>query len=462
MKSMLKRLKFNTIFWKIFLSIWAAMLLIMMATTFTVSVLLDRDHLNVRRELMDKYQADIAVTLFESKGRVALEEWMRERHGRHARFTFLIDGRGKDVLGRPLPSQISSRLTEPGRFEFGMGHHRGVAQPVSSSSGEQYWFVRLLPVSRPQYRSNFWHLGPPHLRGVVFLVALLVTGLISYWLAQNITWPIRQLQTATRKISGGDLSARVSGGVAQRRDELGDLGREFDRMAEHIEELLSAQKRMLRDVSHELRSPLARLQVALELARKSVGEQGKVGHDRIEREANRLDELIEQVLSLVRLTTNGADIEMAQLDVCGIVEQVVADANYEAESQQKQVRLIAAIPFPMSGNAGLLHSALENIVRNAVKYSPANTAVEVNMSIGQGGELRICVRDYGPGVSEQRLAHIFEPFYREAEARDRASGGYGLGLAIAQSSIRLHGGDICAGNADRGGLMMEIVLPRGK
>ena len=459
---MLKRLKFNTIFWKIFLSIWAAMLLIMMATTFTVSVLLDRDHLNVRRELMDKYQADIAVTLFESQGKVALEEWMRERHGRHARFTFLIDGSGHDVLGRPLPPQISSRLKESGRFEFGMGHHRGVAQPVASSSGEQYWFARLLPVPKPQYRSNFWHFGPPHLRGVVFLVALLVTGLISYWLAQNITWPIRQLQTATRKISGGDLSARVSGGVAQRRDELGDLGREFDRMAEHIEELLSAQKRMLRDVSHELRSPLARLQVALELARKSVGEQGKVGHDRIEREANRLDELIEQVLSLVRLTTNGADIEMASLDIRGIVEQVVADANYEAESQQKQVRLITGISFVMPGNAGLLHSALENIVRNAVKYSPANAAVEVNMSIGQEGELRICVRDYGSGVSEQRLTHIFEPFYREAEARDRASGGYGLGLAIAQSSIRLHGGEIRASNADQGGLIMEIVLPGKK
>lgn len=460
---MLRRLKFNTIFWKIFLSIWASMILIMAATTFTVGLLLDRDHVNLRREMADKYQAAMAMTLYETKGPKGFRHWLRERHDRHARFTFLIDSEGKDVLGRRLPPKIEARLDSgAGRFVVEVDRHRTVVQPVLASGGEQYWFVQALPKHKPRYRSGFWRYGPPLFRGIGFLVALAVTGVISFWLARNITSPIRQLKSATQQLSTGDLSTRVPAKVASRSDELGDLGREFDRMAEHIEELLSAQKRMLRDVSHELRSPLARLQVALELARKAVGEKGEIGHDRIEKEANRLDELIGQVLSLVRLTTNGSSVNKESLDVKELVEQVVADADYEAESQHKAVRLNSSLSFTMQANADLLHSALENIVRNAVRYSPENSTVEVAMAaIGDHG-LIISVRDFGPGVSAQAIQHMFEPFYREAEARDRATGGYGLGLAIAQRAVKLHGGEIRAHNAEGGGLIMEITLPGEK
>ena len=439
------------------------MILITAATTFTVSLVMDRDHVNIRRELMDKYQAAMAVTLFETRGNHEFHRWLKESHDRHARFTFLINAQGVDVLGRPLPPQVASRLkSESGRFEFKMGRHRGVAQPVSATNGEQYWFARVMPMNKKKNRFNFWHTGRPSMRGFSFFVALLVTGLISYWLARNITSPIRQLQGATQRISAGDLSTRVDPKVSLRRDELGDLGREFDRMAEHIEELLFAQKRMLRDVSHELRSPLARLQVALELARQSVGEAGEVGHDRIEKEANRLDELIGQVLSLVRLTTNGTDLQMETLEIKEIVRQVIEDTNYEAESQHKKVVLNASASFVTQGNGNLLHSALENIVRNAVRYTPEHSEVQVGMELIQGNQLRIRVSDAGPGVSEERLLHIFEPFYREADARDRATGGYGLGLAIAHRAIKLHGGNIRAINGQNGGLIMEIVIPEGK
>ncbi|MCB1661391.1 MAG: HAMP domain-containing protein [Pseudomonadales bacterium] len=453
------KLKLNTIFWKIFLSIWAAMILIMVATTFTVSLLLDRDHVNVRRELSDKHQAAVAVTLFETQGTEGFRGWLMQHHNRHINSTFLINAHRQDVLGRVLPQQIESELkVQEERFELVMGRHRAVVQPVSGNNGAQFWFVRIARNYKPGFGPGVWRFGPPPFSGVLLAVSLAVTGLISLWMARNITSPIRQLQTATQQIAKGDLSARVEPKVTARRDELGDLGREFDRMAEHIEELVSAQKRMLRDVSHELRSPLARLLVALELARKSDGDRGKLDHDRIEKEANRLDELIGQVLSLVRLTTNGANVNKERVDIQGLLQQVVEDANYEAEPQNKGVVLTASVPFTMIANAELIHSALENIVRNAMRYSPEKSNVEVT-SEAQGKDLKISVRDFGAGVSKSALLQIFEPFYREAEARDRASGGYGLGLAIAQRAIKLHGGEIFAHNAPEGGLIMEMILP---
>lgn len=454
-----KRFKFNTIFWKIFLAFWLAMILIMATTVFTVGLLMDRDHMAKRDRLMETYKGVSAVTIYESGGRRAFQHWLRQNH-RYRDHVFLLDSDYQDVLERTIPKVITERLAKGEKqFKLRHGRHSWKVRPVYGSDGDQYWFVSDVPKHRPRMGRAAWHFGPPVFKEVFFLLALAVTGMISYWLARNITAPVRQLQQATQKISRGELAARVDPRVGKRRDELGELGREFDRMAEQIEKLLSSQKRMLRDVSHELRSPLARLQVALELARKSAGGLGDAEHDRIEKEANRLDTLIGQVLSLVRLTSNGTEVEQEPVDMKQLVAQVVEDAGFEAASQDKAVKLVVSVDCTIEGNGDLLHSALENIIRNAVRYTETGTDVEVSMALPQPHRLSVSVRDRGPGVSGQALEHLFEPFYREAEARDRATGGHGLGLAIAERAIKLHGGEIQASNAEGGGLVMEITLP---
>lgn len=456
---MLKKLKFNTIFWKIFLSFWLAMILIMVTSVFTVGLLKDRDHMAKRDRLTETYRGIVAVTIYESGGRKAFRHWLRKNH-RFLDHVFLLDKDHQDVLDRTIPGGVAERLAK-GEMQFRLrdDRHSWKVRPVYGSEGNQYWFVSDAPKHRPRMGRAAWHLGPPVFKDIFFLLALAVTGIISYWLARNITAPIRQLQQATQEISRGDLAARVDARVGKRRDELGELGREFDRMAEQIEKLMSSQKRMLRDVSHELRSPLARLQVALELARKSAGDRSGVEHDRIEKEANRLDTLIGQVLSLVRMTSNGAEVEREPVDMKQLISQVVEDAGFEATSQTKAVKLVSGVDCSIEGDGDLLHSALENIIRNAVRYTDVGTEVEVSMAMPQQNCLSVSVRDRGPGVSEQALEHLFEPFYREAEARDRATGGHGLGLAIAERAIKLHGGDIRASNAEDGGLVMEITIP---
>ncbi len=436
------------------------MILIMAVTTFTVGLLMDRDHVKSRRQLIDSHQASTAISLYETGGSKALRRWLKQHHRLNGRLTFLVNSQGEDVLGRPLPPPVV-RLLQDDPDKPGMNQKRrhGVVQMVTASDGGRYRYVRMSAHPQPGGRPGFWHSGPESLRGGIFLLAIVVTGLISYWLARNITSPIRQLQRATQQISSGDLSSRVAPEVALRKDEIGELGREFDRMAEHIEELMSAQKRMLRDVSHELRSPLARLQVALELARKSVGDSGKKEHDRIEKEANRLDELIGQVLSLVRLSTNGSKLVKEEVEIEGLVQQIAEDAGFEAGSQGKKVRLTKSTCGTLAADPELLHSALENVVRNAILYTPENSSVEISVTKRADSVVKICVRDFGPGVSEDALSHLFEPFYREADARDRTSGGYGLGLAIAKRAIQLHGGSIVAKNAEGAGLEVEIYLP---
>ncbi len=458
----LQRFKMNTIFWKIFLSIWVSMIAITAVTTVTVSLLMDRDHIKSRRELIDNYQATSAMSLYETGGASAFRSWLRDRHRPIGRFTFLVDSRGKDVLGRPLPPPVVSMLRQGKDGSEIERHRHGVVLPVTARDGRRYWYVRMAAHPKPGGRSGFWHAGRGSLRAIIFLTALLVTGLISFWLARNITSPIRQLQRTTQQISRGDLSTRVAPEVALRRDEIGDLGREFDRMAEHIEDLISAQKRMLRDVSHELRSPLARLQVALELARKAAGSSGVAEHDRIEKEANRLNELIGQVMSLVRLSASGSKLSMQDVDIEQLIQQIVEDADFEAAPMGKRVALVNSYEKTMTADMELLHSALENVIRNAVLYTAKETTVEVSLSEGQEGAVLISVLDFGKGVSEKALEHLFEPFYREAEARDRTSGGYGLGLAIAKRAVQLHGGQITAENISGAGLQVEICLPKLK
>jgi len=259
------------------------------------------------------------------------------------------------------------------------------------------------------------------------------------------------------------LTARTGAGARRRRDEVADLGRDFDAMAERIEDLVLAQRRLLGDISHELRSPLSRLSMALALARRAVenkSDDSEIGTalDRIKRETGRLNTLIEQLLQLVRLESGDAGLAAAPLDLEPLVREVVADADFEARGAGRSVTMLQGDSCHSSGSADLLRSAIENVVRNAARYTAPETAVEVHL-ICEESHAVIRVRDRGPGVPPETLGELFRPFYRVADARDRESGGVGLGLAITQRAVRSCGGTVTAHNAQSGGLLVEIRLP---
>jgi two-component system sensor histidine kinase CpxA len=269
------------------------------------------------------------------------------------------------------------------------------------------------------------------------------------------------LRRAAEVYAAGDLSARVAPSLGGRRDEIADLARAFDHMAQRLQEILNSQRRLVGDVSHELRSPLARLQVALGLARQRTEGRGAAELDRIEREAERLSDLIGQLLSLAKLESGVTEVVRQPVDLVEMLEGVVSDADFEARAHNRRVLLSSSVPAIFEGDPRLLQSALDNIVRNALRYTAAGTSVTLSLTHEHAPteHWHIAIRDHGPGVPEAMLPQLFEPFVRVGDARDRASGGYGLGLAIAQRAIRLHVGEVSATNAPDGGLTVDVRLP---
>ena len=269
-------------------------------------------------------------------------------------------------------------------------------------------------------------------------------------------------------MTGGNLSARVGPHLGGRRDELAAMGHDFDEMASRVETLLGAQARLLRDISHELRSPLARLSVALDLARKRAGAAAAGDLDRIEREAKRLNEMIGQLLTLSRRESDGGGVARPErVALAALVREVAADADFEAQGRGCSVVVGECEECELSGSPSLLRSAVENVVRNAVRYTPEGTAVSITLKCleakrGEAGEALVAVRDEGAGVPEEALADIFRPFYRIDDSRARETGGAGLGLAITERAVRLHGGTVTATNPPGGGFVVELRFPLGR
>jgi len=237
---------------------------------------------------------------------------------------------------------------------------------------------------------------------------------------------------------------------------------DFDRMAERLETLVDSQSRLLKDVSHELRSPLARLSVALGLARQRQTPEIEAQLDRIELEADRLNQLIQRLLTIARLESGADGLRKTSLSLRELVEQVAHDAEYENAGRQCRVTADGEDEFLMEGDPDLLRSAVENVVRNATRYTAPGTTVEAKLArdkSAKGEEMVLRVYDSGPGVPAASLTKIFEPFYRADDARNRQTGGAGLGLSIADRAIRLHGGRVSASNRKEGGLEVEIRVP---
>lgn len=298
-------------------------------------------------------------------------------------------------------------------------------------------------------------LGPVVPVTAAVIASLAASGLLAWTFSK----PIRSLRWAFEAVGDGKLETRVMPRMGRRRDEMADLGRGFDRMTEQLELLVGAQRRLLHDVSHELRSPLARLQAAIGLARQDP-RKAESSLDRIEREAGRLDGLVGELLALSHLEAGTADAPRQRVDLVELVASIADDARFEAHSLGRDVSFAGAGEIWTDAQAEPLHRAVENVLRNAVKFTADGTTVDVAVSRrGPAGPCVIRIEDRGPGVPERELPHIFEPFFRGESTNGGAVRGTGLGLAIARRAIEAHGGTITANNRQGGGLTMEVVLP---
>jgi two-component system, OmpR family, sensor histidine kinase CpxA len=353
-------------------------------------------------------------------------------------------------------SDAVHRVAFTRRPDFGVRY--GVARaalPLPGPGRATFIFATELPAGP---RAAF---GPTAAAVVLRVsVALAVSGLICYLLAHYLTAPILRLRVASQELAAGNLSTRAAHSLTRRQDELGQLVHDFNVMAARIEELVERQRQLIYDISHEFRSPLARLNVALDLGRQRKGPDS--AFDRMEADLERLNQMIGQLLTIARLNPSASAIEMTTVDLSELVLQIAHDAGFESQKRGVAVDLKADENCMVRGNAALLHSAIENVVRNAILYTEMNSAVDLTLAREQTADgprarLRIC--DQGPGVPASDLEKIFQPFYRTAEARDRASGGTGLGLAIASRVTQAHHGSMRALNLPGKGLEIEISLP---
>lgn len=452
----------RSLFLKVFLWFWLAMGLVV-AVFFLVSELTRPSEIYSRGSMTDRYTSFIAETAavtYEREGQPGLVSYL-ERVTRQAGVRArLFDEQGTELAGlgaQPGATSLVTRvINSNGRIFDSPVDKPMVAFPALAQSGRRYAFVVEVTAPPGPPFANPRFLAPR------FLAMMLTAGLLCYLLARYIVSPVLKLRAVTKQFAGGDLSARVGPMLGRRRDELASMGHDFDAMAERVETLMSAQQLLIRDISHELRSPLTRLNVALELARRRAGEDAAPALDRIAREAESINEMVGQLLGLSRVESSADGLRSVRLDLADLVRAVAEDAEFEAHGRGRFVRVTACEPCQTTGAIELLRSAVENVVRNAVYYTAEGTEVEIALSCESVGTKRfatISVRDRGAGVPPEAIDKIFRPFYRVEDARDRQTGGTGLGLAIAARAVHLHGGTIRAANSTDGGLVVEISLP---
>ncbi len=448
----------KSLFLRIFLSFWVAQaLFIVLAILVTLAF---RPH-NPSWEALRTTAMNESVSAYEEGGDRQVRQYLIDlENTQHVR-AYLFNEQDEEISHRAAPDwalRIATGGPRMPREGFVFPAPSVLRDSRASSDGHhRYTLVLGLP---PGPRVFFGPRGMP-VPGLI--IAVVSSGLVCYFLSWYLTKPIIRLRAATRQLSAGDLTARSGAPASRRRDEVAGLMRDFDTMAERLEKLVNAQSRLLNDISHELRSPLARLNVALGLARRRSGTAGDDMLERIELEASRLNELIGRILTLARLEDGEQEVPRTPVPLNELVLNVAEDAEFEAQARHCHVRTdIPEAEWNVRGDASLLHSAVENVVRNAIRYTHEGGSVEIRLRRIEGAtgpEALLQVTDCGPGVPEDALEKLFEPFYRLDDARGRLTGGVGLGLAIARRAVRFHGGKVAASNRAEGGLLVEIHLP---
>ena len=402
-----------------------------------------------------------AAHAYESGGPMEFAHFANRLAAGHKAQVFLLDEFNKDVLSQAISNDALRLASQTGKDQLVTKYvplfERIAAYKFVSRSGRQYTFVIYEHSLGLNLTGALLSAGIPFLLGLLFVVTVLC-----FWLAYHIATPIHSIQSAARRVAQGDLSARVPHPVSLRRDELAALAVDFDSMVERIETLIRTQRNLLTSVSHELRSPLSRLNVSLAMMRKHASQEACDICERMERDVARIDARIGQLLTLSRLEAGLPLGKRENVNFTLLVEEVVADGNFEAQSLGKSVSLKSSSDVVLETADSLaLRSACENIVRNAIRFTRPGTEVNVALDVDNTASSRqvfLTVRDQGPGVPKDALQNIFSPFFR-INGPGRREEGNGLGLAIALEAIRLHHGSITASNLNPEGLEISVRLP---
>ncbi|QRN03901.1 HAMP domain-containing protein [Legionella sp. MW5194] len=448
----------RSLYWKIFLTFWLASSLIILTTAWVTSEIAQKSSIPAREQVfMDSY-ANAAVATFESGQHAALTQWMQQTGMSKKMTLFLLVSTGEIVSTQTPPAVVKTIADElvhqrldDGLLKFG---DIVVSHEILSTTGKAY---RLVAVSEKPL-AHFVQIPWAGLT-LRLLIAIFISGLICYLLSVYLTKPLRSLRMAAKSIATGKLNTRVGRVKGHHRDEIAELSGEFDRMAEQLENIMNSKERLLQDISHELRSPLARLQIAIEIGRKKSSPEAEAAFSRMEEECLRLNTLIGEILEFARLDKSVNELHPSAVDMPALLQQIAKDANFE--SGNPRVHVITRVDhFILTVDERLVHRAIENIVRNALRYSPAEEEVFIILSFNDERSLLfITIEDRGPGVPQDQLDKIFNPFYRVDTSREKKTGGYGLGLSIAQQAIALHNGSIIANNRAEGGLQVIITMP---
>jgi two-component system sensor histidine kinase CpxA len=437
----------SRLFWKLFLTMWLSIV------GFSAAIGLLNDKLareqwaeepaNTFSRGMFRIAQRLKITL-STAGEDAAREELIEIPRMSRNYIFVVDEDDMEILGRD--AILGALRARHGRME---------AETVQSAAGGQHtiYLVDRIPPTTI--------LAPgPDGTAMRILAGALISALVSFFLARSLTAPLEALRTATRRIAAGDLDARVAETTPQRRDEFGQLGADFNQMAARLQTMQQASRRLLRDVSHELRSPLARLSVALEIARKKGSDAIKPELDRIALEGDRLESLVNDVLGLLRESSENSPKQDETFDLSALLAELVEVVNYEVAEGKPGVQWQPGSSVDFHGDRELIWRTMENLLRNALRHTDPERGVVLGLSPDVNRrELLISVRDFGTGVPEAELEKIFEPFYRVQESRDRHSGGHGIGLSIAAAAVVRHGGVIKASNEPGGGLCVNVCLP---
>ena len=371
--------------------------------------------------------------------------WFKDNYNRFERLFSENEPEIRNYAARLLSAQAPDSETVAGEMLLGAA--------VTSDSGRKYVIICHIPNKMPMPAKFLIYRLFENLP-----IFLLATGLLCFWLSRYMIKPVIEMRAASRNFAHGDLKTRVTGDAITRYDELGDLAADFNEMAAKIEKMINSQRRLFGDISHELRSPLARLQVSLELLQNRVGDAEQPMLSRIEREISRMNALIEELLQFSKLESGEINGQKRAVRLQAVLKHICNDAAFEGEARNLVVSLNAEEEVSVTGNRQLIERAIENILRNALKYSPDGSTVSVDLKRA-GNQATISISDQGPGIPHDELQKVFSPFYCLSEDRNPQKGGIGLGLAIAERAIRLHNGQITLSNRPEGGLTATISLP---
>lgn len=439
----------NRLFWKFFLVIWLA-LLTMGGGMWVAFQLQHNATLNNKGNTQVDFKQAVpfvnaASLILQKGGADSLRSYLEESRHTLIPTVFAINDLGKDLLGRELSPELIAQAKALAVSDPSVVRH------IKTDDGQTYLIFAALPENHPA--KTHPTPPPPWIPITIgFFVSLIFSALSAWYFAK----PIRQLRSAFAAVANGNLNTRATQTMGKRHDELADLSLSFDHMVKQIQLLINAQQRLLHDVSHELRSPLARIQTAIGLAHQQP-DKTPTTLERIEKESHRMNDLIGELLALSRLEA-GVVGKLEDIDINDLIAEIVEDAQLEADSKNVTIKLTTTEDLFIKGYYSLISRAIENVLRNAVKYTSDNSIVSISTKLGSNGHhLHIDINDQGKGIAESELPAMFDPFFRGSNSQKSQS--IGLGLTIAMKAVEAHHGNISATNRNEGGLRVEIVLP---